>query len=298
MKRTILYLFVAALFTGCVEEVLIEVEPADQKMVVSTLFIPDSILIVTLSRSFSALSARDIEDLGDDLISSLLVDQARVTITLNGQVDTLQKITPGIFVGSIGDANPLDLFELNVYDSTTNSSIRSITQLKQQVRFDEVSLTREAVNGDTVASIHYQFSDPEEQENWYLIQAFELPELPDLSFSIDENGEVVIEADTSNQFFFVPKVTPLFTDLISDLTQESNVISSTKELPSFPKDTLIFVMINIDQGYYDFLQARKRSGGIFASFTREPVNHPTNVENGYGYFTMHLPHFKAYIRED
>lgn len=297
-RNYILILILTFTMISCVEEVLIEVESAEQRMVVSSLFIPDSIIIVTVTRSFSALSGKDIEALGDDLIGSLLVDRGRVTIQSAGAVDTLSKVAPGVYVGFISNAEPLASFELDVYDSTSNQSVKSVTQLKPQVKFDDVSTEVTVENGDTLATLHYEFTDPENQENWYLVHAFELPELPDLSYSIDEDGQVVVQADTANQFFFVPTVEPLFTDLIADITQGSSTISVSKELGHKPKDTLVYVLINIDEGYFDFLQARKRSGGIFQSLTREPVNHPTNVENGYGYFTMHLPHFKAYIREE
>ena len=297
-KVYILILISALTLSACVEEVLIDVTPADQKMVVSSLFIPDSIVIVTVTRSFSALSGKDIEALGDDLIASLLVDRGLVTIHSLTDIDTLSRIAPGVYAGFVKNAKPLDSFELNVYDSTSRQSIRSVTQLKPQVKFDNVSVELKTDDGDTLTTLHYEFTDPADQENWYLVQAFELPDLPDFNYSINDEGEVVVETDTSNQFFFNPSIEPIFTDLIADIAQGSNVISVNKSLGRQPKDTLIYVLMNVDKGYFDFLQARRRSGGILQSLMREPVNHPTNVENGYGYFTMHLPHFKAYIRKE
>ncbi|MFT6867718.1 MAG: hypothetical protein ACJA08_002562 [Cyclobacteriaceae bacterium] len=286
--------------TACVEDVLVQVEPAEERMVVSSLFIPDSIIIVTVTRSFSALSANSLEVLENDLISTLLVDRALVSITSNGKTDTLFRLSPGVFIGILDQPKALDLFELNIYDSLTKSSIRSFTQLKPQVKFDSVSVNLSINDADTSSIAYYQFLDPAVEDNWYLVQGFELPRLPNLdniNFDI-ENGEVVLTPDTSNQIFFTPEINVLFTHLISDLTLANDTVASTVNLPFVPKDTTIFVVFNIDEGYYDFLQARKRSGGILNSLTREPVNHPTNVENGYGYFTMHLPYFRAFIRKE
>ncbi|MEP4532782.1 MAG: DUF4249 family protein [Cyclobacteriaceae bacterium] len=303
MKRYLYSIIIGLLIfeTACVEDVLIEVDPAPPKIVVSSLFIPDSIIIVTATRSFSALSGKNLQALEDDLINSLLLDRALVTISSDTQTDTLFKLSPGVFVGALKDARPYDVFELNIFDSLTMSSARSVTELKEQVRFDSVSLNREVSNGDTTSFLYYQFRDPAEDENWYLVQGFELPRLPNfdnVQFDV-ENGDVILSPDTSNQVFFQPDVTLLFSDLISDLTLENDTVKSREELGFYqPRDTVVFVMINIDEGYYDFLQARKRSGGILQSLTREPVNHPSNVENGYGYFTMHLPHFRAFVREE
>ncbi len=286
--------------SACVEDVLVHVEPAEEKLVVSSLFIPDSIIIVTVTRSFSALSAKSLEGLENDLINTLLVDRALVTISSKNQIDTLFKLSPGVFIGALKDARPLDLFELNIYDSLTKSSVRSSTQLKSQVKFDSVSVNLRITDGDTSSFAYYQFLDAAQTDNWYLVQAFEFPRLPNLdniNFDV-ENGEVVLSPDTSNQVFFTPEVNVLFTDLIADITLPNDTVSSEEILPYIPNDTTIFVVFNIDEGYYDFLQARRRSGGILASLTREPVNHPTNVDNGYGYFTMHLPFFKAFIRKE
>ncbi|MFY0600221.1 MAG: DUF4249 family protein [Cyclobacteriaceae bacterium] len=301
--RHLLYIVVFSsliLASSCVEDVLIEVEPAESKIVVSSLFIPDSIIIVTATRSFSALSGKSIEAFEEDLINSLLVDKALVTVSSNSATDTLQKLSPGVFIGSLHNPEPLEIFELNIYDSLTQRSVRSVTQLEEQVKFDSISVSLNIEEVDTTSTLYYQFRDPADQENWYLVQGFEFPTLPNfdnVTFDL-ENGDVVLEPDTSNQIFFSNEINSLFIDLISDITLKNDTIKGSKEFFSQTRDTVIFVAINIDEGYHDFLRARKRSGNIISSLFREPVNHPTNVENGYGYFTMHLPHFKAFIRDE
>ena len=288
------------LSTGCVEDILVEVAPAEEKLVISSLFIPDSIILVTVSRSFSALSVKNLEGLDEDLINTLLVDRARVTITSKGQNQVLSRLSPGVYIGALKEARSLDPFLLEVYDSAKNISVRSQTRLEPQVRFDSVSLLRTVVGVDTSFVMYYQFRDRPNEDNWYLVQGFEIPAFANpenVEFDI-ENGEVKVRANISNRVFFQPNTNILFTHLISDLTLENDSVSNEIALASQPIDTAIFVLINIDHGYYDFLQARKRSGGIITSLTSEPVNHPSNVEGGYGYFTMHLPHFAAHIREE
>lgn len=292
--------FGITLSTSCVEDVLVEVEPAEERLVISSLFIPDSIIFVTVTRSFSALSAENLEGLEEDLINTLLVDRARVTVTSKGQSQTLTRLSPGVYIGSLNESSPLDLFFLDVYDSTRDISVSSQTHLAPQVRFDSVGFSLSLSGTDTSSVLYYQFRDRPNEDNWYLVQGFETPTFANpenVEFDIN-NGEVTLKTDTSNQVFFQPNANILFTTLISDLTLESDTVSNEVTLDFLPRDTVIFVLINIDQGYYDFLQARRRSGGIITSLTSEPVNHPSNIQGGYGYFTMHLPHFKAYIMKE
>ena len=60
------------------------------------------------------------------------------------------------------------------------------------------------------------------------------------------------------------------------------------------EDSLMILLSNISEGYYSFLMSRERSGNFLAEATNEPINYPSNVENGLGYFNTHYPSLRFF----
>ena len=56
-----------------------------------------------------------------------------------------------------------------------------------------------------------------------------------------------------------------------------------------PTDSLVMTLSNINEDYFNFLSLRKRSQNLFTEIVNEPINYPTNVENGLGFFNTHFP---------
>ena len=55
---------------------------------------------------------------------------------------------------------------------------------------------------------------------------------------------------------------------------------------------------NISPVYFDYLGQRQRGGTIYNQLVQEPINYVTNVEGGYGMFTLHLPSLQMIVMED
>ena len=56
----------------------------------------------------------------------------------------------------------------------------------------------------------------------------------------------------------------------------------------------LILLSNISEGYYQFLKSRERSGNLLSDITNEPVNYPSNVNNGLGYFNTHYPSIRFF----
>jgi hypothetical protein len=52
---------------------------------------------------------------------------------------------------------------------------------------------------------------------------------------------------------------------------------------------VIVTLSNVSKGYFDYLSARQRGGSGFAGALGEPITYPSNIVNGYGYFSSHYP---------
>ena len=54
-------------------------------------------------------------------------------------------------------------------------------------------------------------------------------------------------------------------------------------------DSIAVTLSNISKNYYNYLVLRNESGSLYNQLNLEPLNYPTNVVNGYGFFNAHIP---------
>ena len=262
----------------------IDIPAPEQELVISSFAVPPQELLVTVSRTFSALLGEDSVDVNNpDIASSILVDSALVTVSYNGITDTLTKIAPGIYgtvnVQQIENAN----YQLYAYDYKTGKSVRAETRFLKPVPLDTVYPTQRylSLSNDTLFSFKYAFTDRPGEENYYLATYTSLNDLQNLA------------TPGTNLFSFSSQTFNVFTD------QNNGDGKAVEFEPEFgnwgQNDTLVVGLSNISREYYNFLSAYKRSGNLFSQLTGEPVNLPTNVEGGYGYFAMIKPSVRVVI---
>ncbi len=141
-----IYLLTVAL-TSCQPKPLkVDLEQAETKLVISSQLIPNSVMIVTVSKSFAALDQTNEKDTtgGDDLLNQILVSNAQVTITYDGIEEPLFAI-PNLngFYASINVPQKLNVeYKLKVYDPETNLQITSTETMLKQIPFDSVSASK------------------------------------------------------------------------------------------------------------------------------------------------------------
>lgn len=262
------------------ESLPISVEPAEPKIAVSSVIGPSETILVTLSRSFSALSAEDIDDLTQDGLDRLLLDRAFVTLEYEGFTDTLESFfdIPGLYGTQLQSFDDFQLMKLSVFDSTTSETITAESLLLPQVEVDSIQVTRRDTSINFLADFSYKILDPE-GDNFYVVQAYQLTD-PDTTLT----------DSTENEVFFSDGSFLIYEQLLTDRGAEDGFIRK-EDFFEFTSstDSALVVITNISEGYYSFLEARQRSGGVLSSLANEPVNHPTNIENGVGYFSAHRP---------
>lgn len=282
-SQRLLLLFIVGLFSAScsIESLPISVEPAEEKIAVASLIGPEETFFVTLSRSFSALSAEDVNDLTNDGIDRLLLNRALVILEYEGITDTLENIfdVNGLYGTQLEAFNDFQFLTLTVFDSTTNKSISAQSMLQPQIQVDSITVTRDSTRFEDAAVLTYNIIDRPE-DNFFVVQAYQLTD-PDTT-----------TADSSeNDIFFNNDTFLIYEELLTDRGVSDDGIIRREELINFSSatDSALVVVTNISEGYYRFLEARRRSGGLISSLANEPVNHPTNVQNGVGYFSAHRP---------
>ncbi len=285
-SQMMVLLSVGILFSSCsIESIPISVEPAEEKVAVASLIGPEETFFVTLSRSFSALSAEDVNDLSNNAIDRLLLNRALVLLQYEGITDTLEKVLDinGLYGTQLEIFNDFQMLNLAVFDSTSGDSVFAHSILQPQIEVDSVTVTRNSSGFENTALLTYNIIDRPE-DNYFVVQAYQFT-------NPDTTAADTTENNTDNNLFFNDDTFLIYEDLLTDRGVDEDQIIRREELINFSStiDSALVVVTNISEGYYRFLEARRRSGGFISSLANEPVNHPTNIENGVGYFSAHQP---------
>jgi hypothetical protein len=205
------------------------------------------------------------------------VTDATVTIRYGSDIDTLLSLGNGFYGGVFIEFEPGLDYTLDV-ESETLGHVTSTTQAKPKISFRDLAAELYYDNfDDTLAQVTYRLDDPREEKNWYMLNVFKVDreELRDnvlnpreyirLKDDLEFNGRQYIEA-----FRVFPR-----------------------EFSS--GDTLAIYLSNISEEYFDFIQLRLDNRFSLVEFISEPLNYPSNVEGGKGYFNLYIPDIRFIV---
>ncbi|MCB0430984.1 MAG: DUF4249 family protein [Flavobacteriales bacterium] len=268
------------LLSSCIPDPLeIAVEEHQPRPVVASQIIPDKELVVALTRSFSPLSDPIVDgQVSQAFLDKILISDAWVTISYLGRTDTLHMVSPGIYASDLSLVYDYGTYELHAKDPVSGQEISATSTMLPRVNFDTVFPGVVRTPDDTIITVHYSIEDDPTVPNWYLVGFYKRSD-PSVGTNLDITDYF---GDGANQLSEV--------ELISDQLFEDGKYTASKVLEGVSgQDTIAVVLSNISEGYFEFLHAFKKSGNILNQLTGEPINYPTNVTNGYGYFNTHNP---------
>lgn len=266
------------LSAGCIPDPLPinNLPKAEVKMVVSSQIIPETGLVVFLSKSLGALDAGDGTDL-TALLSAIVIDDAIVTITDGVESYVLDDLGGGFYGGYNPEWIPDTEYRLNVQSSSLGS-IEAVTHVRQSVSFEEVSARIFSNGFDSLIQITYGLNDPL-GENFYMLNVQRFSDLNKLAGYLN------------------PRI---YTRLAIDENFDGQQVQETFNVP-FQEfsigDTVAVSIANISEAYYEFLKLRADNRFNFVEFAGEPINYPTNVKGGYGFFNLHTADIRIFILE-
>ncbi|HET9486613.1 MAG TPA: DUF4249 family protein, partial [Chryseosolibacter sp.] len=155
--------------------------------------------------------------------------------------------------------------------------VYAITEVKRKVNFAEAEAELFYTEfGDTLAQITYNFNDPPEK-NWYMINVQE------------------VEQEDFVENLINPRA---FTIMLPD--KDFNGLTYGERFRVFPRDyqpgdTIALSLSNISEEYYAFMKLRIDNRFTFVDFVSEPVNYPSNVVGGKGFFNLYLPDVRFFV---
>jgi hypothetical protein len=91
-----------------------------------------------------------------------------------------------------------------------------------------------------------------------------------------------------------------FTRLLDDVDFEATTYEETFRV--FPReydpgDTIAVSFSNISEEYYRFMELRQDNRFSLVEYLGEPVNYPTNVVGGKGFFNLYIPDIRTFVLE-
>jgi len=276
MKKLIIYTFILVNIAACIPKPIpLEIPQADNKVVVFSQIIPNRVMIVSLTRSFSALDINlaDGDSISQDFLNNLVEEDAEVTISYDSKTDTLFSAGLGIYF-SLNTLQTLgSTYQLNV-KTKQGEIIKSSTQILDKIQFDTVMPIIYRSTKDTMITVRLRFQDLL-GTNFYMLNYYTKGSGGGLDFnSFFKNGTNILTR----------------TDLISDLEMEKGIYAKTVELSGIKAtDSLAVSVSNISKEYYEYLNQRKQSGKLLQQVFNEPINYRSNIINGYGFFNAYFP---------
>jgi len=251
----------------------IHVQSAPSKLVVFSHVVPQKSMIVALSRTFSAL-----DGMTEDSLTSLLVTGATVQIRFNQQVFEFEEINPGIYI-SINEAYEVNQdYELLVIHE--QDTVHATTRMLPKVNFTLCNPEVVKNPGDTLVYLNMKFNDIPEVENWYMINVYKK------NAGYNPLDGVNFFANGSNN--------SVTTILVSDKEFDGHYERRLLLDKLAHTDSIAVTLSNISNTYFDYLKYRSTGGNILTQLNLEPINYPTNVTNGYGFFNAHFPDIKLF----
>jgi hypothetical protein len=251
------------------------------KLAVSSQFVPDRGVVVFLTRTFSPLEEspeRERDTLSNAFLEKILVKDAVVTLSSAGRVDTLRMLSAGVYGGIAVPQSDYARYILYAHDPLTGETVTAASEMLPRVRFERVEpAVVYSDDQDAYVEIRYAFRDDPAVKNWYLVNYYR-------KITLDPNLLV------PNTFTDGASNRALAFDLITDENLDGTLFARDRRLADIGvSDTIGVSVSNISQGYYEFLDLYGRAGSPLTQITGEPIDYPTNVTNGYGYFTTHVP---------
>lgn len=240
-----------------------------------TQFVPDRSLVVMVTRTFGALEASNDSDPAV-LLRQIAVEDATVQIAGNGGVYNLVPLGLGLYGDTMIPFQAGETYTLTVR-SETLGEVHATTEVQQSIPFDSVAAQLYGVSlSDSLAEISYSIRDPRGKNRYMInVQHFEANELV----------EDILNPNA-------------FTRLVDDTSFDGHGYQETFRV--FPRDfnsgdTISVSLANISEEYYDFMNVRQDNRFTFVEYISEPVNYPSNIVGGRGFFNLYVPDVRFFV---
>ncbi|RYE22866.1 MAG: DUF4249 family protein [Sphingobacteriales bacterium] len=279
LKKMLPLTLVIPCFIACRPKPIdIEVPQAAPSITISSLAFDEHTVFV--SAGYSINSTASLNDTAAEnrtesgVPRDMLIDNAIVTITeSNGTPDTLHRVTNGVYASrklnlKYGVEYTLMVRDLNKDLATTATTVfLSQPSVTSAERIIEYSAT------DTLTKLHLNIKNVAAGDKFFVTYSTK----QQVKSNVDQ-------AKDRAQILY--NFSPKTLEFVTSADATDGLIDKTITMKVNPEDTLIVQVAHIDNSYFEYLSAYKRTGYLINQLTGEPINLPTNVTPGYGFFSL------------
>ena len=291
MKRLLFLLSISLVYISCEKVIPFDGDVNTPKLVINSVFESDSTFKVHVSSSRSVI----------DTASFKNIDDAIVTIKDGNEniIETLNHVENGFYKGqTFPQENQTYILEIN---HTNYANITASDSLPSPITINSVDTSTmvDPINGNRL-QISMNFDDPENTQNYYLIETYSVNEY----LVLKDSDTTEYELDTTKQFMVLTdevfqnggspwREQGLFNDLLFNGQNKTLELEIPNDSWSGSEDgydwsyktlTLRLYLHNITLSYYYY----RTSLELFQNATGNPFAQPvqvfSNVENGFGVF--------------
>jgi hypothetical protein len=216
-----------------------------------------------------------------DATGSLLLKDAVVTLrNPDNKIDTLRKLSPGIYSRTDLELLPGQPYTLTVLDTKKGTLATATTSYQPTPVLDTLYPAIIKRTSDTSCKLHLQLKAS--ALSYFFVSYNTVRQARENTSPLPKNVRALS--------LFIAKQIALF----SAADASAGKIEKEITLQVNPTDTVVIQVAQIDKAYYDYLIAYKRTGSLINQLTGEPIHLPTNISSGYGYFSLFNPVKKLY----
>jgi len=291
MKKLFLLLSISLVYISCEKIIPFEGDVNVPKLVINSIFESDSTFKVHVSSSRSVIDTASFQNI-EDAIVTIKDDNGNI-------IETLNHIDNGFYSGqTYPSQNKIYTLEVN---HPNYNNISASDSLPSPITINNVDTLKveDPINGDRL-QISMNFDDPENTQNYYLIETYSVNE-----YLVIKNSDTTeYELDTTKQYMVLTdevfqnggspwREQGLFNDLLfngQNKTLELEIpYEDISEIGigyewSYKTKSARVYLHNISKSYYYYRTSlelyQSASGNPFA----QPVQVYSNIENGFGVF--------------
>lgn len=209
--------------------------------------------------------------------SDLLLEDAVVTLrNPDNTVDTLRELSSGFFGRNDLQLVPGQSYTLTVCDSKKARMSIATTSYQPAPAVDTIYPMLIRRNSETNCKLRVKLKNVS-LSSYFFISYNTTRQAREHTAPLPKNMHALN--------LFLPKQIALLSaadasggQLERDITMQVN-----------PTDTVLIQVAQVDKDYFNYLAAYKRTGSLINQLTGEPIHLPSNITQGFGYFSLFNP---------
>lgn len=256
----------------------IEVKQSAPQLTLSSATPDEHTVLVSAGYSINSMvSLGDTVNGGKGLPDDMLLEEGVVTLAAEGRTpDTLYPVASGLYANRNLQLEKNASYTLTVYDRRKGVSGMASTPYFPLPAIDSLVPEVTRRKGDTGVILHIK-----------------LPEAGADDFYFVSYNTAAAERELHRSPYALAATLAAFSPkqltLLSTADVKNGCIRRVIPLSCKGTDTLLVHTGKIDKAYFDYLTAYKKSGSLINQLTGEPINLPSNVVSGLGFFSLSTP---------